>query len=152
MDEPKDPTVEAEIAAALSDAPPDPLANPAPGPEAPPQPPPEEQWRPFMGHAVTLTDRLILPQWDLSDEEKTELRESLCGCLAQLFPDGPNGKYACWFRLAAVALIIPTTRYVDGGGRLPPLGPRRKKADDADADQQTAGDPGSPEANAPVPV
>lgn len=149
-------TLEAEVSAALADAPPDPLAPPPPGadPGSGPPPDPAAEWRPFMGNAVTLTDKLILPQWDLSEEEKTELTESLAGCMAQLFPDGLNGKYACWFRLIAVATVIPAIRYVQNDGKLPPLGPKRKKKpadDDSVVSEQSAGEAGSAQADPPLP-
>ena len=134
MDEPKTLDAEtlrlaAEADAVLSSAPEDPVlgqpGEPAPG--APPLVDPVESFRPVVTGLVGITSVTVLPQWDLTDQERGELSESMSMCLAQLFPDGLDGKYACWFRLVACVGIITVDRAVKHGGKLPGIGP--KKAD-----------------------
>jgi hypothetical protein len=136
---PENAQLEAELAAALAGAPEE---APAPGQAVEPQPAvdPIEAWRPFIaGGVVPLTANLILPQWDLTDAEQREVAEALSCCLAQLFPDGLEGKYACWFRLVAAAGGIVVTRYVQGGGTLPGIGPPKPKAAEKPAPKREGG-------------
>lgn len=87
---------------------------------------PVESWGPFLRTAVSpLLFGLVLPQWHVSNEEQGEWTEALGQCCDQLFPGGPEGKYACWVRLIMGSAAIIGVRAVQNGGKLPPLGPKR---------------------------
>ena len=61
-------------------------------------------------------------------------------CLAQLFPDGVQGKYACWFRLMACTGVIVVNGIAQNGGKLPGIGPKK------------APEPGTPEHGSATPA
>lgn len=82
-------------------------------------------FRPVITGVVGMTSAAVLPQWELSEEEKGEFSESLSLCFAALFPDGLDGKYACWFRLVAVTGVVIVDRAAKHGGKLPGIGPKR---------------------------
>ena len=119
--------LEAEANAAIAAAPAE-LAPGEPGAELGPTPEQSaEEWRVVTKGVVTGTALVILPQWNLSAEEQGELSESLALCMAQIFPGGINGKYSCWIRLIAASTAIVGGRFIAGGGKLPPIGPRIEK-------------------------
>lgn len=118
----------AEAAAAVADLPPDLGAEAPPGEGEATQG--AAEWDAFMPGAVSVIAAVVLPQWQLTKDEQRELASSLGQCLAQLFPDGLNGRYACWFRLIACAGGIAVTRYAANGMQLPPFGPKLPKAPD----------------------
>jgi len=123
----------AEADAVLSMAPEDPALG-APGEPAPGAAPlidPVESFRPVVTGLVGITCVTVLPQWELNDQERGELSESMSMCLAQLFPDGLDGKYACWFRLVACLGVITVDRAVKNGGKLPGIGPKKPAAEPA---------------------
>jgi len=88
-------------------------------------PDPAEGWKPFTDNTVSIVAIVALPQWHLTPDEKGELSASVAGCLGQLFPDGLNGKWACWFRLVACAGGITLSRMALNNGKIPGFGPRR---------------------------
>jgi hypothetical protein len=93
-------------------------------------PPPEpvdaaKQFREVLHLPVMFVSHAVLPQWDITDEFRKEWTEASSECLAQLFPDGVGGKYACWFRLIACTGIIAANGIAQNGGKLPGLGPKK---------------------------
>jgi len=111
-----------EADAALAGAPAEP---PIAGELVPPSVDAVAEFKVVLDGPIKLTELVLLPQWGITTDEHTELTESLSMCLAQLFPDGVNGKYACWFRLIACSGFIVTSRVVQNGGKLPGIGPKR---------------------------
>lgn len=114
----------AEANAALAGAPLDPVAAAAAAEEAAAA---EliEPWAPFLKTAIApLLFGMVLPQWDVSQEERDEWTDALGQCLDQVLPGGPAGRYACWIRLVLGTGAIVGVRYVQHGRKLPPLGPR----------------------------
>ncbi len=122
---PENAALEAELAAAMAGAPSDgaPLA-----PEAPAPVDPVANWRAFVTPTTAMIATGILPQWEISQAEQQGFSDALSECLAQLFPDGLDGKYACWFRLVAVTGGVVAVRAMQNGGKLPGIGPKRAKA------------------------
>jgi hypothetical protein len=119
---PDNAPLQAELAAALADAPAS--APPLDALGAPPLDP-VAGWREFVAPTTAIVVAGILPQWDISAAEQEGFTAALSECLAQLFPDGINGRYACWFRLLAVTGGAVAVRAMSNGGKLPPIGPRR---------------------------
>ena len=107
-----------EANAALAGVPPEPAAI---GAETAPDP--EAEFREVLRMPVMFVHKVVLPQWGIADEYREEWNSALAQCLAQLFPDGINGKYACWFRLLACSGVIVVNAIATNGGSLPPLGP-----------------------------
>jgi len=100
---------------------------PESGPGIDPGPPPvdaETEFRNVLVLPIKAVSRFVLPQWEIQPEEETEFTEATAQCLAQLFPDGVNGKYACWFRLIACSGMIVAMRIAQNGGTLPGIGPK----------------------------
>jgi hypothetical protein len=89
----------------------------------------EAEFKIVLDGPLKLAEVIVLPQWGITTEEHTELTASLSMCLAQLFPDGINGKYACWFRLIACSGLIVVTRAAQNGGKLPGIGPKKPDPD-----------------------
>jgi hypothetical protein len=144
------PALEAEVDAALAAAP-DAELLAAPGAAADQGPTADQvaSWSMYTGAASSLLANLLLPQWELSQAETTEVGESLAMILALHFPGGIEGKYAGYFRLIACTGIIVATRAAANGGKLPPIGPRLKKREETG----TAGDSaGAAAAAAPEPA
>jgi hypothetical protein len=115
-----------EADAALAGAPPE---APIAGELVPPTVDAVAEFKVVLDGPIKLTELIVLPQWGITHEEHTELTESLSMCLAQLFPDGVNGKYACWFRLIACGGLIVVSRAVQNGGKLPGIGPKKSDPD-----------------------
>jgi len=61
----------------------------------------------------------------LNGESRISIATSSPQCLAQLFPDGINGKYACWFRLLGCTGFIVVNGIAQNGGKLPGFGPKK---------------------------
>jgi hypothetical protein len=133
--EPIPDNLAAEAAAALDQAP----ADPALAPEAPVDPPYDPdlvtEWDMYMKMAVDLIAKVALPQWNLSDDEKTELTKSTAHILQDLFPGGLSGRYAPYLRLITVTGFIVVTRHKEHGGKLPGLGPKPESKPDIVAQQ-----------------
>lgn len=146
-------TLEREVDAAAAGAPLDPGAPPAPSIAG--QLVDDEPWRRawllYTKMAANLLDGLLLPQWQITPEEKIELRESLAMILYLHFPDGVNGRYAGYFRLLACSSVMVASRLVANNGKLPPLGPPRAQPADerreAPAARSSAPDPHAPVVN-----
>lgn len=107
-------------------------------------PPPEpidaaKEFREVLHLPVMFVSAAVLPQWGITDEFRKEWTEASAECLAQLFPDGVGGKYACWFRLIACTGIIAVNGIAQNGGKLPGIGP--KKAPDSGAPEHGAATP-----------
>jgi len=81
---------------------------------------PNGQWSALTPPLVKVTCAVVLPAWQIRDDEQTEVSEALGQCLEQLFPGGIEGKYACWVRLVFCCGAITVSR-VQQHGRLPPL-------------------------------
>lgn len=94
----------------------------------PPPPPVDaaDQFRKALHLPTMFVQAAVLPQWGITDEFRQEWTEATAECLAQLFPDGVGGKYACWFRLLACSGIIVVNGIAKNGGKLPGLGPKRE--------------------------
>lgn len=93
-----------------------------------PPPPPVDaakEFREVLHLPVMFVNRAVLPQWGISDEYQQEWTAASAECLAQLFPDGINGKYACWFRLLACTGVIVVNGIAQNGGKLPGFGPKK---------------------------
>lgn len=87
-----------------------------------------EPWAPFLHSAIQpILFGIVLPQWDVSLEMQQEWTGALGECLDQVFPGGPAGKYACWVRLVLGTVGMVGLPLAANGGKLPPLGPKRKK-------------------------
>jgi len=112
-----------EANAALAGLPPEP--PPIGAPAAPPAMDPETEFREVLRLPVMFVQNAVLPQWGITDEFREEWNTALAQCLTQLFPDGINGKYACWFRLLACSGVIVVNALATNGGKLPGLGPKR---------------------------
>ncbi len=81
-----------------------------------------KEFREVLHLPVMFVSSAVLPQWNITDEFRTEWTEATAECLAQLFPDGLNGKYACWFRLIAATGVIAVNGIAKNGGKLPGIG------------------------------
>lgn len=112
--------LEADSAIAGLVEPPPPGAEPA----APPVDPVAE-FRAALKPVMLLNQHVLMAQWNITDELRTELTEATAECMAQLFPDGMGGKYACWFRLIGCSGIIVASGIASNGGKLPGFGPKR---------------------------
>lgn len=93
-------------------------------------------WNEVTPGLVAAADVLLLPQWNLRDDEKAQLAGALGGVLDQLFPGGMSDpRWAPYMRLAAVTVAIVVTHRDPTTGKLPALGPKRpEKATDAATD------------------
>ncbi|HZT04337.1 MAG TPA: hypothetical protein VFA39_18970 [Steroidobacteraceae bacterium] len=145
-------TLEAEVDAAAAGAPIDP-GTPAIAAHqvADDEPWRRSDWPRYTKMASNLLCGLMLPQWEITSEEKTELSESLAMILYTHFPDGVNGRYAGYFRLIAASSVIVAARITANNGKLPPLGPPRPAADpkrrEAPAARSSTPDPHAPVVN-----
>lgn len=93
-------------------------------------------WNEVTPGLVAAADVLILPQWQLRDDEKKNLAGALGDVLDQIFPGGmSDARWAPYVRLVAVSIAIVAVRRDPKTGSLPPLGPmkRAEKPDAADA-------------------
>lgn len=120
---PADASLMAEADAAIATA--DPSALTETG--APPPEPVDAaaEFRAVLHLPVMFVSEGVLPQWGITEEFRKEWTEASAECLAQLFPDGVGGKYACWFRLIACTGIIAANGIAKNGGKIPGLGPKR---------------------------
>jgi hypothetical protein len=85
-----------------------------------------EAWGPFLKTAVApLLFGFVMPQWQVTPEEQSEWTDALGQCCDQLFPGGPEGRYACWVRLILGTVAIGGVRFVTNGGKFPQFGPPR---------------------------
>ena len=125
--------LEAEANAALAGAPEQELL---PGDE--PAAPVVEEWLPFLRGLQPVIFVMVLPQWQVSDQEQDQWITALAKCCDQIFPGGPEGKYACWVQLIGASIAIAGVRAIQNGGKLPPLGPKRIAAPVRDAAAATA--------------
>jgi len=118
-----DPGLLAEANAAMATAEPAALTETG----APPPPPVDaaKEFRDVLHLPVMFVSSAVLPQWGITDEFRKEWTEASAECLAQLFPDGIGGKYACWFRLLACTGLIVMTGIANNGGKLPGIGPKK---------------------------
>lgn len=92
------------------------------------QPQQVESWDKFIQTSIRpILFGMVLPQWEVSADEQHEWSDALGQCCDQIFPGGPDGKYACWVRLILGSVVIAGTRIAMNGGKLPPLGPRKKE-------------------------
>jgi len=82
------------------------------------------EFRAALKMPLMLVQHAVMPQWGITDEVRTELTEASAECMAQLFPDGMGGKYACWFRLVACCGIIVVGGIANNGGKMPGFGPK----------------------------
>jgi hypothetical protein len=84
-----------------------------------------EEFRKALKMPMLLNQRVLMAQWNINDELRDELTEATAECLAQLFPDGMGGQYACWFRLLGCSGIIVVGGMASNGGKFPGFGPKR---------------------------
>lgn len=125
--EPIPENLAAEAAAALGQAPEEPALAPVP-PTAPPYDPEmATEWDMYMQMAVGLVAKIVLPQWNLTDDEKHELTKSTAHILQDLFPGGLSGRFAPYLRLITVSGIIIISRHKEHGGKFPGIGPKREE-------------------------
>lgn len=111
-----------EADAALAGAEPEALTDTGLPPPAPVDA--AEEFRKALKMPMLLNQHVLMAQWNINDETRTELTDATAECLAQLFPDGLGGKYACWFRLLACSGIIVVNGMATNGGKLPGFGPK----------------------------
>lgn len=93
-----------------------------------PPPPPidaEKEFREVLLAPAMFVQHAVLPQWGIEDQYRDEFTAATAQCMAQLFPDGMQGKYACWFRLFACSTIIVVNGIAQNGGKLPGIGPKK---------------------------
>jgi len=83
------------------------------------------EFRAALKPVMLLNQHVLMAQWNINDELRDELTEATAECMAQLFPDGLGGKYACWFRLIGCSGIIVATGIASNGGKLPGFGPKK---------------------------
>lgn len=123
--------LEAEATAAMAGAPLEGEVLPPTGATAPTPEETEEaqihEWESILLLPLSMIDRILLPQWNLTDVEKTEFRQAMAQCLNQLFPGGINGRWGCWLRLAGCSGLIVAVRAAENGGKLPAIGPKRSE-------------------------
>jgi hypothetical protein len=122
---PADVSLLAEADAAIATAEPEALTETG-------LPPPDpidaaKEFREVLHLPVLFVSTAVLPQWNITEEFRKEWTEASAECLAQLFPDGFGGKYACWFRLITCTGIIVGHGIAHNGGKLPGIGPKREK-------------------------
>lgn len=78
---------------------------------------------------VAAADVLLLPQWHLREDEKSQLAGALGGVLDQLFPGGMSDpRWAPYMRLAAVTVAIVVSHRDPTTGKLPAIGPKRTES------------------------
>lgn len=120
-----DPALLSEANAAIETAEPEALTETG----APPPDPVDaaKQFRDVLHMPVMFVQAAVLPQWGITDEFRKEWTEATAECLAQLFPDGVGGKYACWFRLIGCTAIIAANGIAQNGGKLPGIGPKKEE-------------------------
>jgi len=118
-----------EADAAIAGAPP--LETPIAGVLAEPPVDAARQFREALHLPVMFVTAAVLPQWGITDDFRKEWTEASAECLAQLFPDGMGGRYACWFRLLACSGIIVANGIAQNGGKLPGIGPKKPETDPA---------------------
>jgi len=97
-------------------------------PDGLPPPPPidaAKEFREVLHLPVMFVSHAVLPQWNITEDFRQEWTAASAECLAQLFPDGLNGKYACWFRLVACTGMIAVHGIAQNGGKLPGIGPKK---------------------------
>lgn len=83
----------------------------------------EVSWTKLMEPIFQVVDTLVLPQWNLREEEKAELSASTGQILDQIFPGGlANEKWAPYVRLVAVSCTVILTRIDPETRKLPPIG------------------------------
>jgi hypothetical protein len=96
-------------------------------------------WTEVTPGLVAAADVLLLPQWNLREDEKAQLADAIGGVLDQLFPGGMSDpRWAPYLRLVAVSVAITVTHRDPITGKFPPLGPM-KLADKTDAAAATDG-------------
>jgi hypothetical protein len=102
------------------------IEPPPPGSE-PAAPPVDaaEEFRKALKPLMLLNQHVLMAQWNITDEVRIEFHESTAECLAQLFPDGLGGKYACWFRLLGCSGMIVATGIASNGFKIPGFGPKK---------------------------
>ena len=97
-----------------------------------------ESWAPAIKQGlVPVLRAIVLPQWELSDGECDAWDDALAGCLDQFVPGGLSGKYACVAQLVMVSAGIAGMRMTMNDGKLPPMGPKRRKPVEATSDAET---------------
>lgn len=113
-----------EAAAILAGA--DATAAPAPGADVASGAPATagQSWEGFIGALMPTVQTIIVPQWQLHQQEVDLLKTSVSQCLDQAFPGGPTGPYMCYVQLVVAVSGITLTRYLMLG-HLPPFGPKR---------------------------
>lgn len=121
-----DPEALRREADAVAAAAPEPMTGAAPA--AVPAAAPSGDWRPVADMLVLTLDLAVLPQWNLTAPEKSELAASVDGVLVRLFPGGMDSEqWAPYLRLLAVAGGIVAARALESG-KLPAFGPKVKPA------------------------
>lgn len=118
-----DPGLIAEADAAIATAEPEALTETGLPPQAPVDA--AKEFREVLHMPAMFVQTAVLPQWGITDEFRKEWTEASAECLAQLFPDGVTGKYACWFRLIACTGFIVGNAFASNGGKLPGIGPAK---------------------------
>lgn len=120
-----------------------PAGGDAPGATIPPAA--SESWSAVTPGLIVVLDLVVCPNWELTDDEKTEFGAALVPVLHRLFPGGlGDERWAPYFRLAAVTLAIAASRFDREKFRFKPL--REKKAEEPSepgAAPRTAGNAGS---------
>ncbi len=129
-----------------ADAPQAQLALPGEGDDALPV---GESWETFCNGAIGIVSITLLQQWQLSQEEQSELGKHLGACMDQLMPGGLAGKYACWANLLMCCAGVVVSRSMQNGGKLPGLGPKAKRVVEPAAVATAPSAPATPTAAPP---
>lgn len=124
-----DDQVRAELAAIEQEQQPAPVAPEVAAPGAEPQPTPAPpDWSMAAAGIVGLFDRVIAPNWQLSEDEQRALFESTRQVLTAFFPDALDPRVQACFALGGTVLAIAGARRDPATGKMKPL--RLKKPEE----------------------
>lgn len=121
--------------------PPPPEASAAPAaPEPAPEQPPD--WRFAAAGVVTIFDRVIAPNWQLTGDEKNALHESVTQVLVAFFPHAIDPRIQACMALAGTVFVIAQGRVDPATGKVRPMRvkpkPQPEAAPDAAASRAAA--------------
>lgn len=113
--------VAASLAADAAAAP-----GPAPGDQVDAAAPVVESWRPLIEGLTPTVRMTVFAQWNIPANLEGEFVNSLTLTLDTLLPGGLEGKYAGIARLLVCSCGIVFVNYSANGGKLPPLGLKKR--------------------------
>lgn len=98
-------------------------------------------WAQITGDGVDIVAICFLPQWNLTDKERTRVSERLSRMLDLLCPVRMSPVIEAVIGVALTVGGIAASRALTNGGRLPPLGPVRAKPAQEPAPEPAKRDP-----------